>query len=204
MKNVAVVVLAAGLSSRMKTPKQLLKIGNKTLLEIVLEKAQAISDEPVFCVLGANEKLIRGTINSKNIEFVFNKNYQEGLSSSIVTAIKYLEKTANNFDGVLILLADQPAIDLVYLKNMIHLFQANTHQIIASKYERKVGVPAIFSKDFFNELKLLKGDQGAKNVINTHKKTIIFSTITSNFIDIDTKEDYINYRQQTKDKKNAR
>lgn len=198
MKKVAVLILAAGSSSRMKTPKQLLKIGNKTLLEIVLEKAKFIFEEPVFCVLGANEKLIRKTINTKNIEFIYNKNYLEGLSTSIVSGIKYLEKTSNHFDGIMILLADQPAIDSVYLKNLLHLFQTNKNSLIASKYQDKVGVPAIFPKEYFNELKLLKGDEGAKKIIIKNKKDTIYSSLTSNFTDIDTKKDYLLYFQNTK------
>lgn len=194
MVNLAVLVLAAGASSRMQTPKQLLKISDKTLLQHVLNKAKITSAPfPVFCVLGANASLIQHQINEENVHFIINKNYKEGLSSSIVVGIEYLKKNHPNIDGVLILLADQPAIDTRYLENLMQLFAENTTKIIASKYPKNFGVPAIFPKSFFNDLCQLKGDSGAKEFLKAQVKNIIFSEFSSNLIDLDTKNDYEKY-----------
>ena len=125
MKNIAVLILAAGKSSRMHSIKQLEKINNKTLLDITLEKAKRISPTATFCVLGANSDQIKQGITIENIELIENNNFEDGLSSSIISGIQYFRKQQLNFDGVFILLADQPAIKLWYLEAMLNLFQEN-------------------------------------------------------------------------------
>ena len=194
MINIAILVLAAGESSRMKTPKQLVKIGVKFLLETVLSKAKAININHVYCVLGANDVLIRREISSANTHFIHNTNFKEGLSSSIAYGIAHLKTTTNSYDAVLVLLGDQPAIEKTYLNEMIALFNKDQSKIIASNYGEKLGVPAIFPKNYFSTLQELSGDFGAKNLLNKNKTVIAFSKQT-NFIDIDTKEDLFAFKK---------
>ena len=189
MKNIAILVLAAGKSSRMKSIKQLEKIGDKTLLDITLEKIKSSYSDYIYCVLGANADKIKREITSENIQFIENKNFENGLSSSIVAGIEYFKKYNLNFDGIFILLADQPAIESSYLKAMIALFEENPSTIIASNYGDALGVPAIFSEKYFSELLLIKGDKGAKEFINQKRNEVIYPKKTTNFLDIDTKED---------------
>lgn len=188
MKNIAVLVLAAGKSSRMKTPKQLVKIGTNFLIETVLSKAKSINTNHVYCVLGANNVLIRREISSSDVHFVYNANFNEGLSASIVAGISGIELQHKNYEGVLILLGDQPAIEKTYLKAMIALFSVDTSKIIASDYGKKLGVPAIFPKSYFSELKKMSGDFGAKDILNKNGN-VISLRMQTNFIDIDTEED---------------
>jgi molybdenum cofactor cytidylyltransferase len=188
MKNITFLVLAAGKSSRMNGIKQLEKINDKTLLDITLEKIKSIFSDEIYCVLGANAHKIKSEITSKNIKFIENLNYEDGLSSSIISGIRYFKKENLNFDGIFILLADQPAIESTYLQSLITLFQQN-NAIIASNYGNKLGVPAIFPKKYFSELELISGDTGAKEFINTKKREVICAEYTTNFFDIDTKED---------------
>jgi len=194
MINLAILVLAAGESSRMKTPKQLVKIGVNFLLETVLSKAKAINVNHVYCVLGANDVLIRREISSTNTHFIHNTNFKEGLSSSIAYGIAHLKTTTNSYDAVLVLLGDQPAIEKTYLNEMIALFNKDQSKIIASNYGEKLGVPAIFPKNYFSTLQELSGDFGAKNLLNKNKTVIAFSKQT-NFIDIDTKEDLFAFKK---------
>jgi molybdenum cofactor cytidylyltransferase len=189
MKNIAVLVLAAGKSSRMNGIKQLEKINNKTLLDITLEKLKDIFFDEIYCVLGANADKIKAEITSENIQFIENPNYEKGLSSSIVSGIEYFKKEALNFDGIYILLADQPGIETAYLESLLLLFQENKNTIIASNYGNKLGVPAIFPKKYFPELLLINGDKGAKEFLNERKNEVIYPESTTNFFDIDTKED---------------
>jgi len=189
MKNIAILVLAAGKSSRMNSIKQLEKINNKTLLDITLEKVNNLFSENVFCVLGANADEIKQGITSKNIQFINNKNFENGLSASIVSGINYFNENKLNFEGLFILLADQPAIETWYLESMLNLFQKNNDTIIASNYGNKLGVPVIFPKKYFTDLLLIIGDKGAKEFINKRKNEIIYPELTTNFFDIDTKSD---------------
>ena len=192
MKNIAVIVLAAGKSSRMKTPKQLVKIGNNFLLEFVLSKAKAINKNHVYCVLGANDTLIRREISSSNVHFVYNAAFNEGLSSSIVSGVSEIEMHPD-YKAVLILLGDQPAIDKEYLDAMIALFSEDNSKIIASNYKGKLGVPAIFPKSYFSKLKNISGDFGAKEMLHTSKDVIALNRPT-NFIDIDTEKDLQDFK----------
>lgn len=196
MEKIAVLVLAAGKSSRMKSIKQLEKIENKTLLDITLQKAKKLYSSTVYCVLGANADKIKAEINTSNIHFINNQNFEKGLSSSIVSGINYFKENKLNLDGVLVLLADQPAIEIVYLKTMINLFKQNPSKIIASNYDTNFGVPVIFPKIFFNNLLLIEADKGAKEFINNHKNDVICPTRKTIFFDIDTKEDLSLFKKQ--------
>jgi molybdenum cofactor cytidylyltransferase len=192
MNNIAVIVLAAGKSSRMKMPKQLVKIGNNFLLEFVLSKAKAINKNHVYCVLGANDARIRREISSPNVHFIYNATFNEGLSSSIVTGISKIELQPD-YKAVLILLGDQPAIEKEYLNAMIALFSEDNSKIIATNYGVKLGVPAIFPQSYFSKLKNISGDFGAKEIL--HKNSDV-STLNkqTNFIDIDTAKDLQDFK----------
>jgi molybdenum cofactor cytidylyltransferase len=191
--NIAILVLAAGESSRMKTPKQLVKIGINFLLEIVLSKAKAININHVYCVLGANDVLIRKEISSANTHFIHNTNFKKGLSSSIAYGISHLKTTTNSYDAVLVLLGDQPAIEKTYLNEMIALFNEDQSKIIASNYGKKLGVPAIFPRSYFSKLQKMSGDFGAKDILNNNSNVVYINKQT-NFIDIDTEEDLQNFK----------
>lgn len=194
MKHIAILVLAAGKSSRMNSIKQLEKINHKTLLDITLDTIKSIYSDEIYCVLGANSDTIKQAIDTKNIQFIENINFEAGLSSSIIAGINYFKEKKLNFDAIFILLADQPAIDVTYLKGMLSIYEQNKDRIIASNYGKKLGVPAIFPKKYFPDLLLIKGDKGAKEFINKKKNKVLCPKITTNFLDIDTKEDLQLYK----------
>ena len=194
MKNIAIVILAAGKSSRMNAIKQLEKINNKTLLEITLEKVKNIFSNNIFCILGSNHDQIINKTNSEDIEFIKNKHFENGLSSSIISSLNYFKNNKLYFDGIFILLADQPAIETSYLEAMYHLFQEKKHLIIASNYGNKLGAPVIIPKKHFSSLLLIEGDKGAQEFINNKKNEVIYPIQTTNLLDIDTKEDLLIYQ----------
>ncbi|WP_296381494.1 nucleotidyltransferase family protein [Winogradskyella sp.] len=188
--NIAILILAAGNSSRMGVAKQLLPIGKTTLLGVTIENALQSNANQVSCILGANAEAVRTSISKYNIESIFNPNYESGLSSSIVSGIQYIIN--QNFDAVLILLGDQPLIKGKYLNEMINTYKNNGTKIIASTYDNTFGVPTIIPKTYFNQLLKLKGDKGAKDFLNTRKEDIIPLKKT-NLMDIDTKKEYQDY-----------
>ena len=194
MQNVGVLLLAAGTSSRLQGEvKQLLKVGNKSLLNIAIENAQKVTPENVFCVLGANAQKIKSQIPCTTCTIIFNANFDKGLSSSIVCGIQYIEKRNPTLNAVLLLLADQPEVDVTYLSALVEAHQKKPSKIIATSYLNSLGVPAIFPKKYFKELQLLKGDFGAKMFLKEHCLEVITIQRENSFIDIDTKEDYLNY-----------
>ncbi|MDC3210710.1 nucleotidyltransferase family protein [Saprospiraceae bacterium] len=185
--NIAIIILAAGSSSRLGRPKQLLELNGKTLLQKSIETALNVSIN-VTVVLGANENLVRPTISGFPINIILNENWISGISGSIQTGMSALKN--NEFQAVLIMLCDQPFINASILKGMIEVFEKNKFPIVASEYEKKVGVPAIFDASFFQKLKMLKGQKGAKKLImNNLDKTKSFM-FENGKIDIDTEEDW--------------
>lgn len=185
----AVIILAAGQSSRMGQPKQLLKVGTTTLLNRVIELSKTVSKSTVQIVVGANAQQIKDSVTHKDVCFIENLNYKEGLSTSIVAGVK-----ANlDADAILVLLADQPNITTDYLKNMIVCFQEMTAKIIATNYTSRRGVPAIFPKSCFNDLLLLKGDKGAQELLNASNDFVVVMQQSVDVVDLDTPEDYLKY-----------
>lgn len=188
MQKTAILILAAGNSSRMGKTKQLLPYKNATLLEWAIEQAQKSVVKNVFCLLGANKEVIEKQLTSNAIETIYNPNYKDGLSTSIVKGIEFLLNY--NFDSVLIMLADQPHVTSEYLNSLIEASKNNPSKLIASNYQGSVGVPAIFPKNYFNDLLDLKGDKGAKNFLLQQNNNVIKVNSTQNLLDIDTSEDY--------------
>lgn len=184
----AILILAAGSSSRMGKPKQLLTFKNTTLLGNAIEQAKNSKADSVFCVLGANVDIIQESISNYKIQTIFNPNFKDGLSSSIVSGIHQLK---NNFEKILIILADQPYITSENLNQLLKASEENTSKIIAAAYDDKAGVPAVFPKNYFQQLLNLQGDKGAKFFLEKHSSEIIKMKIT-NLVDIDTSEDYKN------------
>ena len=190
---IAVLILAAGSASRMKTAKQLLPIGGKTLLGISIENAQKTNAENIFCVLGANADQIKCSIKNYKVEIIENLDFQEGLGSSISCGIKNLDKYL--FDAVLIILGDQPKITSEYLNTLISNFKKSPNFIFASKYGAKNGVPAIFPRVYFPDLLKLQGEKGAADFLNNEIANVKTIEMNVDLTDIDTPEDYKNFIQ---------
>ena len=117
------------------------------------------------------------------------------MSSSISICIEFFEKKNLNYDGVLFVLGDQPAIETEYFLSIINTFNEHKTKIIATNYDGKAGVPALFPKSFFKELKIIKGDKGAREILKNKPKSIIFESFKTNLVDIDTRKDLIDYNK---------
>lgn len=188
---ITIIILAAGSSSRFGSPKQLLKWKKSNLLQHAIETARASNATQVILVLGANYELIKENINSEGVEIIKNNSWEKGLGTSISVGVKYVMNNRAEVDGILIMLADQPLIDSEYLDKMIANFNSSSQQIIASSYEnKKQGVPVIFDKCYFTELKELNDDEGAKHLIRKHLEHVKTVKLDFQNLDIDTIEDY--------------
>tara|TARA_B100000809_G_scaffold266357_1_gene328690 strand:+ start:16004 stop:16618 length:615 start_codon:yes stop_codon:yes gene_type:complete len=185
----AILILAAGKSSRIGAPKQLLPWGKTTLLGNAIEQALVIPDAEVFVVLGAYRQSIQKEISKYKIEVIINENWDDGIGSSIAKAINEIE-SSSACRQVLIILADQPFVDSDYLNKLLNSYKKEMAEIMATTYKDVAGVPVVFSKKYFHELKRLKGDQGAKSLMYRHKSNLTFCSVFSMFEDVDTLESY--------------
>ncbi|MCM8569267.1 nucleotidyltransferase family protein [Gramella jeungdoensis] len=191
MNNIHILILAAGSSSRIKEIKQLLKFRDKSLLQHALDTAKTSNAEKIFCVLGANFETITEQTDTNGAVILNNKNWLDGMGSSLAYGVNKILEQENDCDGILVMLADQPLITTDYLNSILEAFSKNEKQIIVSNYGQKNGVPALFSKDFFPQLIDLKGDQGAKHIIRANQEIVISLPAQEMLFDIDTREDYL-------------
>ena len=185
--NLAILILAAGASRRMgERIKQLLPWNNTTFLGHAIQQAKATVVNDVFVVLGAHAERIQAKVDFENIEVIQNPVWKDGMGSSIAAGISYFSSKSLAYDGLLILLADQPLIDYNYLNKMIIEWEAHPSKIITTQYENRTGVPAIFGKAHFEELSRLCKDQGAKNIISKHQNRVIGVDPGGKSVDVDS------------------
>lgn len=195
INQLAIIILAAGKSSRMNAIKQLIKIGDKTLIETVIETALSIENSQVYCVLGAYQNSIKKHISAyKKIQILLNNHFEKGLSSSIVTAIKHIKEKHQN---CLILVADQPQMNPTFINQIIEKNKQFPTKIIATKYPENFGVPALFPSTYYHFLEDLTGDVGAKSLIKNHLENTILIDFKKSLLDLDTPEDVTNYLKLT-------
>ncbi|MFD1161993.1 nucleotidyltransferase family protein [Hwangdonia seohaensis] len=189
--NISIIILAAGASKRMGTPKQLLKWGNSTLLGNAVETALKLPVKEVAVVLGANYNEIKKHIAHHPITILNNEEWQKGLGKSLAFGIEYMAVSKQDIDGILVTLADQPLIDQVFLNKLIDAFNKKTHPIMATSYKnKKYGVPVIFDKMYFEELRNLNDDFGAKHILKKHKASVKTLIPELENLDLDLKADY--------------
>ena len=187
---IAICILAAGASTRMGLPKQLLKWGKHSLLHHAIDQAQLVGED-VFVVLGAHYDAIAPTITA--VSTIKNRDWEKGMGSSIAAGIKYIRK-AGTYTHILVMLADQPYLDAPHLKKMIETRQKIPKGIVATQYETKAGVPAIFSSPFFDELEQLDKDYGARKMLQQHQNHLLAIKPLGSTVDIDTQEIYVRHR----------
>ena len=188
--NIAVLILAAGTSSRMGRIKQLLPWRTTTLLGNAIENALGIENSDVFVVLGAHSEKIRERIGKANVVCLDHRDWKKGLGSSIAFGMRHVITAERTRPAVLILLCDQPLIDSVFLNTMVETFEKNKNGIVATAYGNRVGVPAIFDATYFSELRDLGEDKGAKNIIEKYKNDVLILKPDGKEIDLDTLEEY--------------
>ncbi|OHD79898.1 nucleotidyltransferase family protein [Sulfuricurvum sp. RIFCSPLOWO2_12_FULL_43_24] len=179
-----ILVMAAGTSSRLGEPKQLLELNEHTLLWHAAVLALEFTPN-VTVVLGHKHEQCSDSINNLPVKTVVNTRYEEGLGSSIACGVSTLEEC----DCVLIMLCDQPLIPRIHYKKLIETSKEFPDLIIASHYDKRSGVPAVFPKHYFPALRELKGDKGAKSLLETNiYQYIPLSNNESK--DVDTQEDW--------------
>ena len=190
MANIQLLLLAAGASSRMKEPKQLLAWNNTTLIEHQLNNLLK-TNNPTSVVLGANAEKISSVIDSLPVSVFINPTWKNGMGNSISFGVQQLLEKDTTIDGILISLIDQPLLTTEYFNKMLESFQNDKKQIIVSQSENGwSGAPVLFDKTYFDELIKLKGNEGAKVVISKNKNVVELISANTILEDIDTPEAY--------------
>ncbi len=156
MKSVAALVMAAGASSRLGSPKQLVRLGAETLLERAVRVAREAGCSPVVVVLGASAAVIQAQCSLGDARVVVNQDWDSGMGGSIGVGVGAL----NDVDGCVVMTCDMPAVTVSHLQVLM-----STGEMVASSYAGRRGVPAYFPAGVFGELMELRGDVGARGLL---------------------------------------
>lgn len=185
-----IVILAAGNSSRLGRPKQLLRYKDSTLLKNTISEALKVSNSFIIVVSGANHEIIEKEINSTAINICKNPDWESGMSSSIAKGLSELLKLNEDCEQCIFAVCDQPFVSALVFENLIGKSYKTSKGIIASAYSETLGTPVLFDKKYFGELLELKGQGGAKKIIKKYLDDTVPVLFEKGNIDIDTEEDY--------------
>jgi len=183
-----IIILAAGSSSRLGKAKQNLVYRGKTLLQRVIETAIASKATTVIVVLGANTDIILPTIQNQPVHIVHNPDWPEGMASSIRLGIYELQTISPQTSSVILILCDQPFVDELLINKLIE--NKNKKGITASAYNNTLGAPVLFNAVYFEELKQLQGQDGAKKLLLMHPDDVAAIPFPLGSVDVDTIEDF--------------
>jgi len=186
---VAVLLLAAGASSRLGHPKQLIVKNGQTLLEKEALVALDSGAQPVVVVLGAYAAKIKPAIARLPLHILQNEAWESGMGSSIACGIQFLEKEFPEVEAVILMLCDQPFVQADTLIHLVQKWHETGKGIIASTYGDSFGPPALFGRHFFPKLLSLQGEKGAKAIMLAEQEALVLVPFPEGKVDLDTPED---------------
>jgi molybdenum cofactor cytidylyltransferase len=167
----------------MGRPKQLLSFRGQALAAHAAGEALAAAFDPVLVVVGAEAQAVVASVARLPVRVVQNADWPSGMGSSISAGVEALPKC----DAVTILLVDQPLVNAAHLLEMRGLFSG---EIVAARYNQRLGVPAIFPSRLFPALAGLRGQEGARSILRDPGEQIIPFDLPEAGMDIDTPEDW--------------
>ena len=186
--NIGMIILAAGNSSRLGRPKQLIPFRGLTLLTHVITESQSAGLHPIV-VTGAYREEVEESLENTTVHQVYNAAWQTGMASGIVAGLSKLLSANPGLDAVIIAVCDQPFISAELLSALIATFLGAGKQIVASTYAGSAGTPVLFGSSLFGELLALSGAEGAKKLLTRHPDQLAAVAFPEGAIDIDTEDD---------------
>jgi molybdenum cofactor cytidylyltransferase len=190
MQKIGAVILAAGSSSRMGQPKQLLSLRGKTLVRACIDAVSEGGCSPVVVVTGSDSEKVHLELANVNPVEVRNTKWQRGIGSSIRSGVQALIDHAPNVEAILLLVCDQPAVNGHFIERLIAARNTTMKDIVASGYADTVGVPALFDRSLFKDLLSLGDKAGAKSIILQKPERVEQLPFPDGAIDVDTWEDW--------------
>jgi molybdenum cofactor cytidylyltransferase len=182
------IVLAAGASSRFGSPKQLVRVDGRPLMHTVVSRAVEVAGHSVTVVLGANAADLAPLLRHTSASIVINRDWTEGLASSIRAGVARLPGSCT---GVMLVLADQAAVTAEDLRRLAGAWRRQPEHIAAAQYGSTLGAPAIFPSSSFRDLAELRGDRGASALFHRNPDRVVRVPMESAGLDIDTPEDLL-------------
>jgi molybdenum cofactor cytidylyltransferase len=186
---ISAILLAAGESRRMGDFKQLLQFKGKPFVACCVDTLLAAGVAEILVVTGHREKEVREAIGQRRVKFIFNADYQAGMSSSIVSGAAALDEKTT---AILIALADQPQIDAGLVKKVIAVFETQQPLLVVPTFENRRGHPIILSAKLKAEILAIDPNIGLRQVVEAHKDEIFYLEVADQavLLDFDYPQDY--------------
>lgn len=185
----AAVILAAGQSSRMGTPKQLLALDGQPLVVRAVHAALASPAWPVVVVLGAHAEKIRPVLAHLPVFIADSPAWAEGMAASIRAGVTTIRQFSRALDGVVIALCDQPAFSADTITQLVAAHHTSGRSIVAAHYSGRHGAPALFFREHFETLAHLTGEEGARTLLNGDPARVASVDFPALAVDLDTPAD---------------
>lgn len=182
------IVLAAGASTRFGSAKQLVRIGDRPLLTLLAGRAAEVVGHALLVVLGARAAELAPLLKHSPGSVVVNRDWNEGLASSIRAGIARLPPSCA---AVMLVLADQACVTAEDLRRLAGAWRRQPLCLAAAQYGATVGAPAIFPRHLFGELSELRGDSGARTLLKRHADGLVKVPMASASFDLDTPADLL-------------
>jgi len=157
-------------------------------LQHIIGVAKNANLEPVICVTGYQSALITKSLSGMDLSIVYNEHWPEGMGSGISAGIKQI--LLSDVDSVILAVSDQPHVSADLFGTMQLLKDQSGKGIIAASYAGTLGTPVLFTRGYFNQLKSLNGNQGAKNIVKINMHDVCTVEFEKGSVDIDTIQDY--------------
>jgi molybdenum cofactor cytidylyltransferase len=189
MNKIAVIILAAGDSSRLGRPKQFLPFGGKTLLAHIVDEALNAALEPVVVVTGAYATEVSESLKDRTVTIAHNPRWKEGMASGIVAGLAELMSVQPRPGGVIVAVCDQPHLSARLLRELVEQWEGSGKGLVACAYRDTLGTPVLFGSRYFGALSALSGSEGAKKFLKAYPDDVATVPFPGGEIDIDTEED---------------
>jgi molybdenum cofactor cytidylyltransferase len=192
VKSVA-IILAAGSSSRMGQSKQLLKIGNESLLRQTVQTVTNSGVEETVIILGSGQQAHQEEIIDLPVKVIYNPDWQKGIGSSLKCGVRFIEERFPACETILVTVCDQPLLSSKHLRILHDSYQSEKNSIVSSYYSDSPGVPVLFNRSMFKKLLEVDDQHGAKMIIKENIELALLIDFPEGSVDLDTPEDWKNF-----------
>jgi molybdenum cofactor cytidylyltransferase len=191
---IACIVLAAGASTRLGRPKQLLSLGGRPLLAWVLAAARGATFNQMVLVLGHDAELIRGALDLSGFDVVVNERYAEGMSLSLRVG---LETVRSAMAATVVMVGDQPFIESAHLVALKETWENTGESMIATDFGAYRGPPMMLARSVWPLIDEIRGDQGARALLRVRPGSVLAVEVRDSraALDVDTEEAYATARE---------
>jgi molybdenum cofactor cytidylyltransferase len=195
MSEIWAIILAAGESKRMGSPKMLLPYKRRTIVEHVIKNILKSKVDNTMVVLGSFRREILNVIREHPVKHCYNKDYKQGMLSSVKCGFRFLPE---RFGAALVFLGDQPMIEPEIIDQVIEAYRSGRKGIVVPVCDNKRGHPLLIDSRYRDDIIMLRSDEGLRALSHKFSDDVLEIEVTTSDIlkDIDTREDYLTELKQ--------